>query len=128
MKISGRLMRVAAAVATVGALSGTIITASAEAAPASSIHKGYVQLCAQGNYSAFITFPKRELQSFTVKPGDCWKTLMGARGKETIKVYGYWNSHPNQSFYIGTENFSGGVSGIGIGAEGVTTKPYLYTW
>jgi hypothetical protein len=128
MKVSGRIKRLAAAAGAVAVLSGTVIAAGAGAASASTIPKGYVQLCAQGNYVAYVKFPSRELQSFTVKPGHCWKEYMGGRSSESIKVYGIWNTHPGQSFYIGTKKYDGAVSGIGIGAEGITTKPHLYTW
>jgi hypothetical protein len=128
MKVPGRIMRIAVAVGTVGVLSGAGVAASVGPASASTIPKGYVQLCAQGNYRAYITFPHRKLQSFTVKPGTCWKEYMGGQGSERIRVYGWWNTHSNQSFYIGSRKYDGAVSGIGIGAEGVTTKPYLYTW
>ena len=128
MKVSGKLKRIAAAMGAVGVLSGTVIAVSVGPASASTIPKGYVQLCAQGNYRAYITFPHRKIQSFKVKPNTCWKEYMGGNRSEPIKVYGIWNTHPRKNFYIGTEKYDGAVSGIGIGAEGVTTKPFLYTW
>jgi hypothetical protein len=129
MKISGRLKRIVAAVSTVGVLSGVVIAASAGVASASTIPTGRVQLCAQGNYAAYLQFPDRGgLESALVPQGQCWDQYMGGNSWEPIKVYGVWNTNPNQSFYIGTEWYDGAVSGIGIGAEGVTTAPCLWTW
>ncbi len=129
MKVSGKFKRMAAAVGTAGVLSAAVITASAGAASASTLPKGRVQLCSQGNYTAYLKFPYRGgLESYAVPRGKCWNHYMGGNRWEPIKVYGVWNSHPNQSFYIGTKWYDGAVSGIGIGAEGSTTKPYLWTW
>ena len=129
MKVSGRLKRMAVAVGTAGVLSTAVITASAGAASASTIPNGQVQLCSQGNYTVYMEFPNRGgLESTTVPQGQCWQHYMGGNSWEPIKVYGIWNSHPDQSFYIGIEWYDGAVSGIGIGAEGSTTNPYLWTW
>ncbi len=128
MKVSGRLKRIVAAASTVGVLSGAVIAASAGVASASTIPKGYVQLCAQGNYTAYLSFPDLGKTSTLVPPGQCWDHYVGGNSWEPIKVYGVWNTNPSQSFYIGTEWYDGAVSGIGIGAEGVTTAPYLWTW
>ncbi len=180
MKVSGRLKRMAAAVAaavvTAGGLSGAVIAAHrgdalravpvhrgsppapaqkewkappartsnmvgqgtgappaagvrAGAASASTIRKGHVKFCAQGNYAAYIKFPhRRGLESTIVPRGHCWYQYMGGKRREPIKVYGIRNTNPSQSFYIGTRWYDGAVSGIGIGAEGVTTRPYLRTW
>ena len=129
MKISGKLKRAAVAATAAGVLSGVVIAGTAAAASASTIPGGTVQICAQGNYTAYIVFPYRGGFASTLVPrGQCWINYMGGNSWEPIKVYGVWNTHPDQSFYIGTEWYDGAVSGIGIGAEGSTTSPYLWTW
>jgi hypothetical protein len=129
MRIPRKLKLAVAALGTAGALSGAVIVGGTAAASASTIPGGHVQICAQGNYTAYIVFPYRGGFSSTLVPqGQCWWDYMGGNSWEPINVYGIWNTHPDQSFYIGTEWYDGAVSGIGIGAEGVTTSPYLETW
>jgi hypothetical protein len=129
MKVSGKIKRIAAAASAVGVLSGAAIAASAGVASASTIPTGEVQICAQGNYAAYIEFPDLNDSTSTVVPqGQCWISPVHSDGWEPIDVYGIWNTHPGQSFYIGTEWYDEAVSGIGIGAEGTSTSPYLWTW
>jgi hypothetical protein len=129
MRIPRKLKLAAVALSTAGALSGAAIVGGTASASASTIPGGHVQICAQGNYTAYIVFPDRGGLSSTLVPqGHCWWDYMGGNSWEPINVYGVWNTHPDQSFYIGTEWYDGAVSGIGIGAEGVTTSPWLETW
>jgi hypothetical protein len=129
VRSSGLLKRAAIAVGATSLISGIAIAGTAAAASASTIGVGQVQICAQGNYAAYIVFPRRGGYTSTIVPqGQCWIKTMGGVKSEPIEVYGVWNTHPDQSFYIGTEWYDGADSGIGIGAEGVSTSPYLWTW
>ncbi len=113
---------------------GAVLGASMVSASASTIPYQHVEVCAQGNYTAYAQFPSGlgGFETTLIPPGTCWyesvPAVGGATGWQPINVYGIWNTHPDQSFYIGTEWYNADVSGIGIGAERVTTSPYLWTW
>lgn len=44
-----------------------------------------------------------------------------------MTVIGYYNVS-KLPFVIGTEWYNGDVSGMGIGAEGTSTSPWIETW
>jgi hypothetical protein len=132
MRIPRATRRVVVALAASGAVSAAVLGATMASASASTIPYQHVEVCAQGNYTAWAEFPTRGgFETTAIAPGTCWYQAMppfGATGSEPVNVYGVWNTDPGQSFYIGTEYYNPEVSGIGIGAEGVTTSPYLWTW
>lgn len=127
-----RLARFAAAGVATAGIAAAAVLGGAGSSYASTIAKGDVQLCAQGNYAAVLQFPDRGgYESTVVSPGQCWKGHMGGNGSEPINVIGIYNTSSN-TFKIGTVYFNGSTSGIGIGAEGTTANAgagaYLYTW
>ncbi|MEZ0095369.1 hypothetical protein [Streptacidiphilus sp. EB129] len=123
---SGR--RVLATVAATAALSAVAVGVAAGPASASTISNGFVQVCAQGKYAAYATFPYRGGFSTTVvNPGDCWYGWMGGDSWEPIDVYGIYPGSP-KPIDLGEVWYNGSVSGIGIGAEGTTDNYYYYTW
>ncbi|GGM18529.1 hypothetical protein GCM10010129_73390 [Streptomyces fumigatiscleroticus] len=133
-----RLARFAVAGAASVGIAATMVVGGAGTGFASTISTGYVQLCAQGNYSAFVQFPDRNnLESVVVSPGTCWKEKLGggyggADGYEPINVFGVFNNAPHNTFKIDTVWYNGNVSGVGIGAEGTTANAgagaYVITW
>ncbi len=139
MTISKKLKRVAAAIGATSVLSGAVIAGSMGVASASTISSGHIQICAQGNYPAFIHVlsepvpnaggeTTRSFQSATVNPGQCWWN------DQSFSTLGQWvqvdvvGIHSNgQQFYIRSYwwNSSGG---LGIGAEGDQRSPWTETW
>lgn len=122
-----------------GALCGATAVAVASPASASTIKNGWVQLCAQGNYDAYFDIPStpipgtgevsQERESTIVEAGTCgWWPEDTSGATTTIKVYGIYNvSH--QRFYIGGEGgYRSSATGVGIGAEGTSTSPWLQRW
>lgn len=141
MKISRKLKRVAAAISAASVLSGAVIVGSTGIASASTIPNGHIQICAQGDYSAFIHVLSEPIpnsnettQTFAstiVVPGTphaCWWN------QQPFDTFGQWvqvdvvGIHSNgQQFYIRSYwwNSSGG---LGIGAEGDQWSPWTETW
>jgi hypothetical protein len=133
VKVSRNIKRALIALAAGGAVSGAVLGASITAASASTIPYQHVEICAQGNYTAEAYFSTGLGNFWTtlIPPNTCWYENVpdaGGTGAQPISVYGFWNTHPNENFYIGTEYYNPYSSGLGIGAEGVTTSPYLWTW
>src|SRR5260370_1654659 len=79
---------IVAAASTVGVLSGAVIAVSAGAASASTIPKGYVQICAQRNYTASFSSPDLANTSPLVPPGQCWVPYAGGNSLKPIKDSG----------------------------------------
>jgi hypothetical protein len=115
--------------AAVAVVAAAAIAGMAAPASASTISKGFVQICAQGNYRAVVQFPSRGYyESTLVNPGSCWYRYMGGgHGWEQIRVFGDYNQSSSR-FFVGTVWYNGDVSGVGIGAEGTTTNRYYITW
>ncbi len=91
--------------------------------PASAAAK--LTLCSYGNYSAYATLPQQGgFATYTVAPGHC--SSINVSGSTTYaKVYGLWNTHPNDSFFIVTAHFDG-AQGVDIYVSGTTTDPSSY--
>jgi hypothetical protein len=124
--ITTGLRRAALALATAGAVTGTLMVTGSGAASASTIPNNEVQLCAQGKYPAFLAFPDLGWwESPLEQPGQCWLAKVGGDGWQPIYVYEVGSNSATQ---IDTEWYDGQVSGIGIGAEGTSDNPYVWTW
>ncbi|QMU76693.1 hypothetical protein GXW83_14030 [Streptacidiphilus sp. PB12-B1b] len=127
MSITRSVKRLTTALACSVLAAGALVGVNATSASASTISNGYVQLCAQGDYPAYIVFPYRGgFSSTIVQPKTCWYTYMGGNSWEPIDIYGLGN---NSVIPIGEVWYDGSVSGIGIGAEGYASdNPYYWTW
>jgi hypothetical protein len=136
LNVKKMMKRVAAPLAAVGAAGGLVMGLSATPAAASTIPDGHIQLCAQGNYSAYIHIlsepvgggeTTQTLESTIVPAGQCWWTGFNTLGRSVqVDVVGIYNvSH--QEFYIGSEWWNSST-GLGIGAEGKSTSPWIQTW
>ncbi|MFI2378042.1 hypothetical protein ACH5AO_23715 [Streptomyces sp. NPDC018964] len=113
-------------------LAVTAVVGGATGASASGIGKGYVPVCAQGNYGVTAEFPHRGGISTTCIPrGTCSCGYWGGTSREPIEVTGWFNTSDN-SFKAGAVWYKGNSSGIGIGAEGTTSNggagAYMVTW
>jgi hypothetical protein len=129
-----RTRKVVMATAVAGVLAAGVLLGTAGSASASSIQNDWVQLCAQGNYSAYLTLPYRGPTSgrFNVPAGECrwwWMgTLNWNGGWEPIDVF---EDSYGSSSQIGTVWYNGSYSGVGIGAEGYVsegTNIWIVTW
>jgi len=137
MNIKKTVTRVAAPLAVSGLAAAAVVGLGATSASASTIQNGYLQLCAQGNYSAFVHvlpvdlgggLTTRSYESFVVPAGQCWWAPVDTAGQwAQVDVVGIYNDS-GQEFYIGSEWYNGNVSGMGIGAEGASTSPWIQTW
>lgn len=139
MKRIGRRAVVAAGL--FGAVMTAIVAGAADAS-ASTIPDGHIQICAQGNYRVFIRVLSEPvpnsnlltagLRSATVSPNkgsaSCWKnpgtfTTLG----QTVQVDVVGVKSDGSDFYIASEWWNS-ATGLGIGAEGTTSSPWLETW
>jgi hypothetical protein len=120
-----------------GALAITGLTVGAPAASASTIQNGWIQLCAQGDYPAFIhindaTIPNSNGEttgsawSFTENPGSCTWFPFNTDGLWLqVDVVGIHSD--GQQFYIDSYWWNSST-GLGIGAEGDQYSPWTQTW
>jgi hypothetical protein len=96
---------------------------AASAVPASAAVPHTFKICAYGNYTAYGVIPQQGASTLLASPGQCQQVPL-ASGSTYANVYGLWNTHPQDSFYVGTAHFSAGTGWTG-GAEGTTTAPTL---
>jgi hypothetical protein len=137
MSIKMSLRKTLVAFCSASALAIAGLTASAPAASASTIPNGNIQICAQGDYPAFIhilstSIPNsggettRDLSSPIEYPGSCWWTPFDTAGQWVqVDVVGIHSD--GQQFYIGSYWWNSS-SGLGIGAEGDQWSPWTQTW
>ncbi|MFB7502775.1 MULTISPECIES: hypothetical protein [Streptomyces] len=128
MRIRQKLSRrFTATVGTALAAGAAVIAASAPASAAISNHR--VQLCAQGNYVADITW-STGLHSFIVTPGSCQTFDIVGTGPYTIG--GFYNVSKAHFDIVtvlpGPGGFNADTPGSKWGAEGTTTNPYYVRW
>ncbi|MER6540701.1 hypothetical protein ABT215_44575 [Streptomyces sp900105755] len=92
-----------------------LLASTAGSASASTIKNEWIQLCAQGNYPAYVEFPYRGgASSFVVSPGQCqWWNWQSIGIWEPVNVVDSWSGK-----IIGTEWYNGDYNGLGIGALG----------
>jgi hypothetical protein len=140
-RLAARAATVAAATAIVG---GLVAGAVATPASASTIQRGWIQFCVQGNYTAFIhvlseldpktgrdtttvqTSPMRPGQVINGGPPGCtwfpWDTDGVSVQVDVVRVA------PDGSQHWINDTWYNSNSGLGIGAEGTQTNPYITTW
>lgn len=133
MKVKNSVRRIAAGLGVAGLLSAGLVLAGTASASASTIPFGELQICAQGNYGAFVHVlppPGTTLGDFasTIQwPGQCWTEPVTTDGQwAQVDVVGLRSD--GSEFYIGSEWYNSSVSGMGIGAEGSSDSPYIWTW
>ncbi len=134
MSISTRIKRLGALAVGITAIAGLGVS-TAVSASASTIPNGQIQICAQGNYPAYIHILPRSLgngatttgmASVLINPGQCrtygFNTLGGANQVDVVGI------RPNGSeFYIGSQWWNS-ATGLGLGAEGTPSNPYIWQW
>jgi hypothetical protein len=139
--LRGVVRRVLVSVGVVGVLGVVVGLGGGGVAAASTIPNGHVQICAQGSYPVFIHILSAKvpnsgglttetLQSTITSPNQgsnsCWWTQFDTFGQSVqVDVVGL---HSNgKEFYIGSKWWNSST-GLGIGAEGSESSPWLQTW
>jgi hypothetical protein len=127
--------RIGALMAGVAMATGLGLSAAAPAS-ASTIPNGKIQICAQGNYWAYIhILPRyiggggmstRTMTSVAVRPGECeiysFNTLGGANQVDVVGL------RPDGSeFYIGSQWWNS-ATGLGLGARNTPSNPTIWQW
>lgn len=137
--LSSSWRRALTAAGVAGALAATAVAGATDAS-ASTIPDGHIQLCAQGSYGVFlhilsVPIPNSaaitgSVDSIVLHPNEgwnsCWWTPWNTHGQraqvDIVEV------RPDGSqFYIGSKWWNSDT-GLGIGAEGSESHPWLQTW
>ncbi|MFD6530999.1 hypothetical protein [Streptomyces sp. NPDC060184] len=128
MRIGRTLGRRSATAAGAALTAGAAVVALGSPASA-AISNHRVQLCAQGNYVADITW-STGLHSYVVSPGNCQTFDIVGTGAYTIGgFYNVSNAHFGITRVLpGPEGFNSTTPGSKWGAEGTTTAPYVVRW
>lgn len=126
MRLRNNVKRAAISAAFSCAMAAGLLAGTASSASASTIQNEWVQLCAQGNYPAYLSFPWRGgFTSTIVDPGQCqWWNVGSDHRWEPINVIDAWSGAT-----VGTTWYDGDVSGLGVGAEGWEgSSQWIQTW
>jgi hypothetical protein len=126
--------RIGAMAAAVAAAVGLGLSAAAPAS-ASTIPNGQIQICAQGDYPAFIHILPRDLGEYgstgglatvNIPPGQCQiYNFDTAGGYNQVDVVGI---RPDGSeFYLGSHWWNS-ATGLGLGAQGNPSNAYIWHW
>jgi hypothetical protein len=103
------------------ALATAIIMGDAASAQARRPHT--FKICAYGNYAAYAEIPQQRTSTVIAHTGQCVQITTPA-STTYAKVWGFWNTHPQDRFYVGTAHFKG-ADGYTGGANGTTGAPTL---
>ncbi|MCX2731487.1 hypothetical protein OOZ19_14675 [Saccharopolyspora sp. NFXS83] len=111
-------------------MAGTVATASASTVP-----DGQVQICAQGDYAAYVDIHPVELgggmtspgfMSTVQKPGSCWQSKVNTSGATApVDVWGI--RADGSKFHVGASSFNS-KTGLGLGAQGTAAAPSMAQW
>ncbi|MER6168019.1 hypothetical protein [Streptomyces violaceorubidus] len=109
------------------AAAAVVVAIGSPASAAISNHR--VQLCAQGNYNADITW-STGLHSYVVSPGQCQTFDIVGTGPYTIGgFYNVSHAHFNITTVLPLPGgFNQDTPGSKWGAMGTTTAPYTERW
>ncbi|MGW5645155.1 hypothetical protein ACWEV3_37265 [Saccharopolyspora sp. NPDC003752] len=135
MGVKNAVKRVVVGLGATGLLSGALLTGTVATASASTIPDGYIQICAQGNYSAFVDIHPAELGgggttvgviSPVQRPGSCWLRKFSTHGVDApVDV---WGIRPDGSqFHVGAASYNS-KDGLGLGAQGTVGAPTMAKW
>jgi hypothetical protein len=122
MRVMSKVKRFAVAAGAASLLAGAAVAVTAGSAEAAVPHT--FKVCAYGNYTAQADIPQQGgFSTYLIQPGQCQQIPIVA-GSTYGNVWGFYNTHPDQRFYVGTATFNSATGWTG-GAEGTTTSPYL---
>ena len=135
MRLSSKIKHTGSKAAVAVALAAGLGVVASAPASASTIPNGQIQLCAQGNYRAYVHVLPRDLgdgssttgmMSTLVNPGDCWISGFNTHGgANQVDVVGIRSN--GSEFYIGSQWWNS-ATGLGLGAEGTESNPYIWQW
>ncbi|REH46162.1 hypothetical protein BCF44_107295 [Kutzneria buriramensis] len=110
-----------AAAGLAGLLSGVTLVASAQAASASTIQQGWIQLCSQGGYDSYLEFPAWHSATTIVPQKQCdwWPVNTGGA---TILVV----AHDDKGTSLGSYWYNSSGEGLGIGTESDVKTGWRY--
>jgi hypothetical protein len=92
-------------VAVALAAAGAVAIMPAGAAQANVYNGGFFNLCANGNYTSWVSFPYRNITTVPVSPGSCISFWYGGANQwQQADVYGI-DGATGDSIYLGTDNF-----------------------
>lgn len=114
----------AAAVLSVAAFSGTAFAAGQGTGPGGQYAPNSVEICAFGNYRAEIQLPQQGT-TVDVAEGSCSGVIHLGSGTSYANVYGFWNTHPDQKFWVGSVGNIRAIGTVEVAAGGVTTAPAI---
>ncbi|MGW7674591.1 hypothetical protein ACWGJX_47525 [Streptomyces sp. NPDC054775] len=83
-----------------------------------------VQFCADGNYRAEFQLPQQGT-TVEVPQGSCSGIIHLGSSTTYAKVYGFWNTHPDQKFWVDQAQGLRDSDTVDVVAAGVTTQPVL---
>jgi hypothetical protein len=122
MSALSKVKKTAVAAGAVTLLAGAAVAGTAGTASAAVPHT--FKVCAYGNYYAYADIPQQGgFATYVINPGQCQQIPIAA-GSTYGNVWGFYNTHPDQKFYVGTAGFNSTTGWTGA-AEGTTTSPYL---
>ncbi|EYT81844.1 hypothetical protein CF54_17025 [Streptomyces sp. Tu 6176] len=127
MSVKSLSLRAAGTVAGVALASGVLLSSGPAQAATASIGAGRVQLCAQGNYAAYLVFntaaqDQQGVATATVAKGSCqiFDIVNYGGGRQTgISVIGRYNTS-SDTFYVGGLNVDPTGGGWKLLAQGTT--------
>jgi guanyl-specific ribonuclease Sa len=122
MRVMSKVKRAAVAVGAASLLAGAAVAVTAGSAEAAVPHT--FKVCADGGYTIQIDLPQEnDFGTTAITAGECGQLSL-ASGITYGNVWGFYNTHPDQRFYVGTATFNSSTGWTG-GAEGTTTSPTL---
>jgi hypothetical protein len=122
MSFTSHVKKVALTAGAVTLVTGAAIAGTAVSASAAVPHT--FKICAYGNYTAVGQVPQQGgEETYLAYPGQC-QSIGLSDGTTYAKVWGFYNTHPDVQFYVGTAHFSASKGWSGA-AEGPTTSPWL---
>lgn len=131
MKIKSGVRRIALAAGGAGVVAGVAIAVPGTASAATAvIGAGNIELCANGNYTAQMEFQGtinngatlKETFTSKVPQGTCQVFSVPSFSQAEI-TFGFFNTHPDQRFTVGSSVAQPGGPAQLIRAEGTTTDP-----
>lgn len=122
MSVVSKVKKAAVAAGVVSSLAGALLAGTAGSAAAAVPNT--FKVCAYGNYTAVGEIPQQgNVRTILIRPGQCAQIPL-AGGTTYGNVYGFYNTHPDVQFYVGTASFNSWTGWSGS-AEGTTTSPTL---
>lgn len=103
--VAGLLMAFAPAAANASTITSVVARTVAHASLEQTAQAGDFELCSEGGYDSYASFPDRGgLATYVVPNGSCYVTYLGGDTNEQVNIYEANNNH-----YIGSTIYNGSV-------------------